>query len=89
MNQRFETRAIHAGCEPDSGTGAIMTPIFQTSTYVQESPANIKDMTTRELTTLHAQPWKKYRLPGRRELWACILIRDVCHFNDHSIIESR
>lgn len=42
MEQRFETRAIHAGCEPDSGTGAIMTPIFQTSTYVQESPGKHK-----------------------------------------------
>lgn len=34
----FSTLAIHAGQEPDVGTGAIMTPIFQTSTYVQESP---------------------------------------------------
>ena len=42
MKQRFETRAIHAGCEPDSGTGAIMTPIFQTSTYIQESPGKHK-----------------------------------------------
>ena len=42
MNQRFETRAIHAGCEPDSGTGAIMTPIFQTSTCVHESPGKHK-----------------------------------------------
>ena len=42
MEQRFETRAIHAGCEPDSGTGAIMTPIFQKSTYVQESPGKHK-----------------------------------------------
>jgi len=42
MEQRFETRAIHAGCEPDPGTGAIMTPIFQTSTYVQESPGKHK-----------------------------------------------
>lgn len=42
MKQKFETRAIHAGCEPDSGTGAIMTPIFQTSTYVQESPGKHK-----------------------------------------------
>lgn len=42
MNQRFETMAIHAGCEPDSGTGAIMTPIFQTSTYVQKSPGKHK-----------------------------------------------
>ena len=35
---RFGTKAIHAGQEPDQTTGAIMTPIYQTSTYVQESP---------------------------------------------------
>lgn len=34
----FDTRAIHAGQAPDPTTGAIMTPIFQTSTYVQSSP---------------------------------------------------
>jgi len=34
----FATRAIHAGQEPDPTTGAIMTPIYATSTYVQESP---------------------------------------------------
>lgn len=33
---KFATKAIHAGVEPDATTGAIMTPIFQTSTYVQE-----------------------------------------------------
>ncbi|NVK63391.1 MAG: cystathionine gamma-synthase [Flavobacteriales bacterium] len=33
---KFGTKAIHAGVEPDSATGAIMTPIYQTSTYVQE-----------------------------------------------------
>lgn len=32
---KFSTRAIHAGQEPDPGTGAIMTPIFQTATYAQ------------------------------------------------------
>ncbi len=35
---RFNTKTIHAGLEPDPSTGAIMTPIFQTSTYVQEAP---------------------------------------------------
>ena len=35
---KFGTKVIHAGVEPDPSTGAIMTPIFQTSTYVQESP---------------------------------------------------
>lgn len=34
----FATRAIHAGQEPDPSTGAIMTPIYATSTYVQSSP---------------------------------------------------
>jgi cystathionine gamma-synthase len=33
----FETRAIHAGQEPDPATGAIITPIYQTSTYVQDA----------------------------------------------------
>jgi cystathionine gamma-lyase len=35
----FGTKAIHAGQSPDPTTGAIMTPIYQTSTYVQEAPA--------------------------------------------------
>src|SRR3954466_3146650 len=35
-NARFSTVCLHAGQEPDPGTGAIITPIFQTSTYVQE-----------------------------------------------------
>lgn len=39
---KFATKAIHAGQEPDPSTGAIMTPIFQTSTYVQESPGKHK-----------------------------------------------
>ncbi len=39
---KFDTKAIHAGQEPDPGTGAIMTPIYQTSTYVQESPGKHK-----------------------------------------------
>lgn len=38
MSEGFGTRAIHAGQEPDASTGAIMTPIYATSTYVQSSP---------------------------------------------------
>ena len=38
MPHRFGTRAIHAGQTPDPSTGAIMTPIYATSTYVQQSP---------------------------------------------------
>ncbi len=37
-NTKFNTRAIHAGQSPDPTTGAIMTPVYLTSTYVQESP---------------------------------------------------
>ena len=39
---KFGTKAIHAGLEPDSATGAIMTPIYQTSTYVQDGIGNHK-----------------------------------------------
>src|SRR4028119_335558 len=39
---KFATKFIHAGVEPDPTTGAIMTPIYQTSTYVQEAPATHK-----------------------------------------------
>jgi cystathionine gamma-lyase len=38
----FETRAIHAGQSPDPTTGAIMTPVFLSSTYVQKSPGDHK-----------------------------------------------
>ena len=41
-HHEFATRAIHAGQEPDPSTGAIMTPIYATSTYVQESPGKHK-----------------------------------------------
>lgn len=39
---KLATKFIHAGAEPDPSTGAIMTPIFQTSTYVQEAPGKNK-----------------------------------------------
>lgn len=39
---KLATKIIHAGAEPDPSTGAIMTPIFQTSTYVQEAPGKNK-----------------------------------------------
>ena len=34
---RFDTKAIHAGQEPDPSTGAVIVPIYQTSTYVQDA----------------------------------------------------
>ncbi len=39
---KFATKAIHAGIVPDPSTGAIMTPIYQTSTYVQAAPGQHK-----------------------------------------------
>lgn len=39
---KFETKVIHAGIHPDPATGAIMTPIYQTSTYVQDAPGKHK-----------------------------------------------
>ncbi len=39
---KFGTKAIHAGVHPDESTGAIMTPIYQTSTYVQDGVGNHK-----------------------------------------------
>ena len=39
---KFATKTIHAGQQADQTTGAIMTPIYQTSTYIQSSPGNHK-----------------------------------------------
>jgi cystathionine gamma-lyase len=39
---KFETKAIHVGQEPDKATGAVIVPIYQTSTYAQESPGKHK-----------------------------------------------
>jgi cystathionine gamma-lyase len=41
-NMKFATKTVHAGVEPDPSTGAIMTPIYQTSTYVQAAPGDHK-----------------------------------------------
>lgn len=41
-DMKFETKVIHVGGEPDPTTGAIMPPIYQTSTYVQSSPGEHK-----------------------------------------------
>jgi len=58
---RFATRAIHAGQEPDPSTGAIMTPIYASSTYVQESPGRHKGF-----------DYSRTRNPTRDALEACV-----------------
>ena len=59
--QGFDTRAIHAGQEPDPTTGAIMTPIYTSSTYVQESPGVHK-----------GYDYSRSINPTRKALEACI-----------------
>ena len=59
--QGFETRAIHAGQEPDPTTGAIMMPIYTSSTYVQDSPGVHK-----------GYDYSRSINPTRRALEACI-----------------
>ncbi|MFO0931704.1 MAG: cystathionine gamma-synthase [Planctomycetota bacterium] len=57
----FDTRAIHAGQRPDPTTGAIMTPVYLTSTYVQESPGVHKGF-----------EYSRTRNPTRDALEACL-----------------
>ena len=54
MNEqhRFATRAIHGGQAPDPTTGAVMTPIYATSTYAQDEPRRAQGLRVRA----HAQP---------------------------------
>jgi cystathionine beta-lyase len=42
IHMKFGTKVIHAGIKPDIATGAIMTPIYQTTTYIQKSPGKHK-----------------------------------------------
>jgi len=59
--QGFSTRAIHAGQRPDPTTGAVMMPIYATSTYVQESPGVHK-----------GYEYSRSQNPTRQALEACI-----------------
>ncbi|HUF81627.1 MAG TPA: PLP-dependent aspartate aminotransferase family protein, partial [Burkholderiales bacterium] len=58
---KFETKVIHAGQEPDPRTGAVMTPIYATSTYAQASPGEHK-----------GYDYARTRNPTRDALEACI-----------------
>ena len=55
-NARFSTVCVHAGQEPDPSTGAIITPIFQTSTYVQDEVGRHKGFETRGRKTRRGRP---------------------------------
>ena len=58
---KFETKVIHAGQEPDPRTGAVMTPIYATSTYAQASPGEHK-----------GYDYARTRNPTRDALEACV-----------------
>src|SRR5262249_26132073 len=58
---RFETLAIHAGQRPDPTTGAVMTPVYLTSTYAQEGPGEHKGF-----------EYSRTRNPTRDALQGCL-----------------
>src|SRR4026209_466112 len=58
---KFETKVIHAGQQPDPRTGAVMTPIYATSTYAQTSPGERKGF-----------DYARTRNPTRDALEACV-----------------
>ena len=65
----FETRAIHVGGEPDRETGAVMPPIYATSTFAQDSPGVTRgyDYTRSGNPELHA-PRRDARVARRGRL---------------------
>ena len=62
---KLSTKLIHGGIEPDPSTGAIMTPIFQTSTYVQEAPGKNK-----------GYEYARYQNPTRKVLEEALAISE-------------
>lgn len=66
---RFGTRAVHGGQEPDPLTGAVMTPIYQTSTYAQTGPGEHK-----------GYEYSRTANPTRKALEACIASLEMGDF---------
>ena len=66
---RFDTLAIHAGQEPDPTTGAIMTPVYLTSTYVQDGPGGHK-----------GYEYSRTKNPTRSALEACLAALEGAKF---------
>lgn len=91
----INTLAIHAGVEPDPTTGAIMTPIYQTSTYVQPEPAVHKgfeysrtDNPTRQALekSIAALEGGNYGIAFSSGMAAIDLIMRLLHPGDHIIV---
>ena len=66
---RFDTLAIHAGQSPDPTTGAIMTPVYFTSTYVQDGPGEHK-----------GYEYSRTKNPTRTALEACLAALEGASF---------
>ena len=66
---KFATKAIHAGQEPDPTTGAVMTPIYQTSTYWQKSPGEHK-----------GYEYSRGTNPTRKVLEDCLAALENCKY---------
>ena len=94
-NKKFDTLCIHAGVEPEPTTGAIMTPIFQTSTYVQDEPGHAKiydyaragnpTRTTLE-NSLAALEGAKYAVTFASGLAAVQAITQILNCGDHVLV---
>ena len=69
---KFATRVIHAGMEPDPSTGAIIPPIYQTSTFVQAAPGNNKGYEYARSQIRHAMRWKLRWLPSKMPDSRCL-----------------
>jgi cystathionine gamma-synthase len=97
MNQGFETLAIHAGQAPDPRTGAVVPPIYQTSTYAQDGVGGLREgyeySRTRNPTRLALEECLAALEGGRRGFAFAsgmaaedTLLRTVCRPGDHVVI---
>lgn len=73
----FSTDAIHSGQIPDPTTGAVITPIYQTSTYAQYELGKTPDMSTAELIILPDNLWRKILLHSRKVITVLPLHQDL------------
>ena len=95
MTNKFDTLCVHAGVEPEPITGAIMTPIFQTSTYVQDTPGQAKvydyaragNPTRTSLEkSLAALEFAKHAVTYASGLAAVQAVTQLLNCNDHVLV---
>jgi len=89
MSKKIETLCVHAGVKPEPVTGAIMTPIFQTSTYVQKEPGKpilhdysrsgnpTRDATETSMAALEGADWAMTYASGLAAAQAVIQVLDA------------